>query len=189
MKIPTTLAVGLMAIGATGIAAAQTDGPTAQQNETRRTADASVGKLSNEEFAKKAGASGAAEVEMGKLGSQKATDAEVKAYAQRMVTDHTAANKELMAAAKAKGLEVPTSPDMMHKTMMKKFETQAADQDFDHDYMQQMVRDHKMVVDLYMAAANDTSLDPQLQALAKKTLPTLQQHLKDAQSLEAKLAK
>src|SRR5687768_17293290 len=77
--------------------------------------------ISAADFAKKAGAAGAAEVEMGKLGAQKATNAEVKAFAQKMVTDHTKANKELMAAAKAKGLEVPTEPNMVHKGMKEKF--------------------------------------------------------------------
>jgi putative membrane protein len=145
--------------------------------------------ISAADFAKKAGAAGAAEVEMGKLGAQKATNAEVKAFAQRMVTDHTKANKELMAAAKTKGLEVPTDPDLMHKGMAEKFEHQSADQDFNHDFMQQMVRDHKATVELFQTAANDTTLDPEMRALAKKTLPTLQEHLSDAQKLEAKLAK
>jgi putative membrane protein len=146
-------------------------------------------KISAEEFAKKAGAAGTAEVEMGKLGAQKATDPAVKAYAQKIVADHTKANKELMAAAKGKNLEVPSEPDMMHKGMMEKFEHQSADQDFNHDYMQQMVRDHKKVIEVFQSAANDTTLDPEMRALAKKTLPTLEQHLADAQKLEAKLAK
>jgi putative membrane protein len=145
--------------------------------------------ISAAEFAKKAGAGGAAEVEMGKLGAQKATNAEVKAYAQKMVTDHTKANKELMAAAKAKGVEVPTEPDMIHKGMAEKFERQSADADFNHDFMQQMVRDHEATVELFQTAANDTTLDAEFRALAKKTLPTLEQHLKEAQKLEAKLAK
>jgi putative membrane protein len=146
-------------------------------------------KVSAEEFAKKAGAAGAAEVQMGKLGAQKATDAEVKAYAQKIVADHSKANKELMAAAKGKNLEVPTEPDMVHKGMMEKFERQSADQDFNHDYMQQMVRDHKKAIALFESVANDSTADPEMRALAKKTLPTLEQHLADAQKLEAKLGK
>jgi putative membrane protein len=146
-------------------------------------------KVTAEEFAKKAGAAGMAEVEMGKLGAQKATDPDVKAYAQKMVTDHSKANKELMAAAKGKNLEVPTEPDVMHKGMMEKFERQKADTDFNHDYMQQMVRDHKNVIELFQSVANDSTADPDMRALAKKTLPTLEAHLADAQKLEAKLAK
>ena len=145
-------------------------------------------KVSPEEFAKKAGAAGAAEVEMGKLGAEKATNADVKAFAQKMVADHTKANKELMAAAKAQNLEVPAEPDVMHKGMMEKFEHQSADHDFNEDYMQQMVRDHKKVIEVFQSAANDTTLDPEMRALAKKTLPTLEAHLADAQQLESKLA-
>ena len=172
----------------------RTTGESATTDETRnqRTADASGmrrSKMDSQEFAKKAGAAGAAEVEAGKLGAQKATSPEVKAYAQKMVTDHTKANKELMAAAKAKNLEVPTEPDMMHKGMMEKFERQKADADFDHDFMQQMVRDHEALVELFQYASTDTNVDPELRAWAKKTLPHLQEHLKEAKSLEGKLAK
>lgn len=156
---------------------------------TASTAALSADTISAADFAKKAGESGAAEVEMGKLGAQKATDAEVKAFAQKMVADHTKANKELMAAAKAKGLEVPTEPGLMHKGMAEKFKMQGADEDFNHDFMEQMVKDHKNAVELFQTASNDTTLDPEMRALAKKTLPTLQQHLADAQKLETKMDK
>jgi putative membrane protein len=146
-------------------------------------------KVTAPEFVKKAGAAGMAEVEMGKLGAQKATNADVQAFAKQMVTDHTKANQELAAVAQAKDLDVPSSPDMMHKALMKKFEAQSADQDFDRDFMQQMVKDHKAVVELFGIAANDEKLDPDLRALASKTLPVLQQHMKDAQALETRLAK
>jgi putative membrane protein len=162
-----------------------------ESTERTRTADAGMqrSKLSNAEFVKKAGTAGLAEVAAGKLGSQKATSPEVKAFAQKMVTDHTKANKELMAAAKAKNLEVPTEPDMMHKGMMEKFEHQKADADFDHDFMQQMVRDHEKVVELFEQASTDTGVDSELRSWAKTTLPHLQGHLKEAKALEAKLDK
>ena len=165
---------------------------TMDENRTQRTADASGmrrSKMDSAEFVKKAGVAGVAEVEAGKLGAQKATNPEVKAYAQKMVTDHTKANKELMGAAKAKNLEVPTEPDMLHKGMMEKFERQKADADFDHDFMQQMVRDHEAVVELFQNASTDTNVDPELRSWAKKTLPTLEGHLKEAKALEGKLAK
>jgi putative membrane protein len=168
-----------------------TTGTTSDTMRNQRTADASGmqrSKLTSAEFVKKAGVAGLAEVEAGKLGSQKATTPEVKAFAQKMVTDHTKANKELMAAAKAKNLEVPTEADLMHKGMMEKFEHQKADADFDHDFMQQMVRDHEKVVDLFQTASTDMNVDADLRSWAKQTLPHLQSHLKDAKALEAKLA-
>ena len=146
-------------------------------------------KISAEDFVKKAGEGGAAEVAMGKLGSAKATDADVKAFAQHMVKDHTKANQELMSVAKAKGIEVPTEPGMMQKGMKEKFEHQSADKDFNHDYMQHMVKDHEADVKLFRTAAADTTLDPDLRAFAKKTLPTLEEHLAAAKKLEAKTGK
>jgi putative membrane protein len=145
--------------------------------------------VTSPEFVKKAGAAGLAEVAMGKLGSSKATNPDVQAYARKMVTDHTKANNELKAAASAKSLEVPSEPDMMHKGMMKKFDGQKADADFDHDFMQQMVRDHQKVIELFESAASDQNVDADLRALAKKTLPTLREHLKSAEALESKLGK
>lgn len=143
--------------------------------------------ISADDFVKKAGEAGAAEVAMGKLGASKATSADVKAFAQRMVKDHTKANQELMAAAKTKGLKVPAEPGLMHKGMKEKFERQSADKDFDHDFMQQMVRDHEATVELFRTASGDKTLDPDLRALAKKTLPTLEEHLADAKKLESRL--
>jgi putative membrane protein len=153
------------------------------------TALAANDKISAEDFVKKAGEAGAAEVTMGKLGVAKSTDKDVKAFAQHMVKDHTKANEELIAAAKAKGLKVPTEPGVMHKGMKEKFEHQSADADFNHDFMEQMVKDHESAVALFRTASADTTLDPDLRALAKKTLPTLEEHLADARKLEEKLDK
>lgn len=139
------------------------------------------------DFVTEAAAAGMAEVEMGKLGVQKATNADVKAYAQRMVTDHTKANMELETIAKSKGISVPSSPDMMHKAIKEKFEHQSSGQEFDKDFMQQMVKDHTKVVKLFETASTDQSLDSELQAFAKKTVPTLRNHLTEAQALVSKV--
>jgi putative membrane protein len=77
----------------------------------------------------------------------------------------------------------------MHKGMKEKFEHQSADADFNHDFMEQMVKDHEAAVELFRTASSDTTLDPELRALAKKTLPTLEEHLADAKKLESKLDK
>ncbi|HEY0941910.1 MAG TPA: DUF4142 domain-containing protein [Steroidobacter sp.] len=206
MKLATIAVMAAFGVVSTAAVAQQTDpsssrhtGHSTMDQTMDRTGDRAANpagdrdrdgeKISAEEFAKKAGASGATEVEMGKLGAQKATDPEVKAYAQKMVKHHSQSNKELMAAAKSKGVEVPTEPDLMHKGMKKKFEAQAADEDFNQDFMEQMVKDHKATIELYETAANDTTLDPEFRALARKTLPTLKEHLADAERLEAKLDK
>ncbi len=145
--------------------------------------------ISAEDFVKKAGESGLAEVALGKLGVEKSGNAQVRAFSQQMVADHTKANKELTATAQAKNLKVPTEPSMVHKGVMEKYQHQTADTDFNRDFMQRMVKDHEAAVKLFQTAANDSTLDPDLRSFAKKTLPTLEHHLSEAQQLEATLAK
>lgn len=96
-----------------------------------------------------------------------------------MVKDHTKANEELMAAAKAKGLKVPIEPGMMQKGMKEKFEHQSAGADFDHDYMEHMVKDHETDVELFRKASADTTLDPDLRALARKTMDESERSARD----------
>jgi putative membrane protein len=168
---PILVAMFLFAASSTSLA----------QESTRPTISAS-------EFVEKAGAGGLAEVEMGELGVQKATNGQVKAFAKRIVTDHTKANQQLNSVLKGKGLEVPSSRSAMHKAMMDKFRQEDAGKDFDRSYMEQMVQDHKNDIELFETAADDKKLDPDLSAYAKATLPTLRDHLKEAQTILSKLS-
>jgi len=156
---------------------------TAQDTTTRAQANASV-----KEFVDKAGTSGLAEVEMAQLGAQKATNGQVKAFAKQMVADHTKANQELLNAIKGKGLQVPSSRADMHKATMEKFQQQDAGKNFDRAYMEQMVEDHKAAIELFENAADDEKLDIDVRGYAKQTLPTLRDHLKQAQAIQSKLA-
>jgi putative membrane protein len=54
--------------------------------------------------------------------------------------------------------------------------------------MEQMVEDHKAAVELFENAADDEKFDLDLRAYAKRTLPTLRDHLKQAQTIQSKLA-
>ena len=87
-----TLAAGLVA-ACTAVSAAQ-----APRQAQASTADT--------EFVHKAAAAGKKEVEQGKMAASKASNAQVKAYGQALVKDHTAANQELMAIAKRKNITI-----------------------------------------------------------------------------------
>jgi predicted outer membrane protein len=68
----------------------------------QNTADSTRPSISASEFVAKAGAGGLAEVEMGEVGVQKASNGQVKASAKRVVTDHTKANEQLVSVTKGK---------------------------------------------------------------------------------------
>lgn len=161
---------------------------TGSASMSQDTATSAQSSASAKEFVEKAGTSGLAEVEMGELGAQKAKNGQVEAFAKRMVADHTKANQELVTVSKGKGVQVPSSRTDMHKAMVEKFQQQEAGKNFDRDYMKQMVEDHKAAVELFETAADDEKLDLDLRSYAKRTLPTLRDHLKQAQTIESKLA-
>jgi len=136
---------------------------------------------SDRQFLMQAASSGMAEVQLGQLATQRAASAEVKQFGQRMVNDHSKANKELMALAQAKNIAVTKELDQKHQAIADKLSTlQGAA--FDHAYMAGQVADHEQAVTLFTTAAED-SHDTEVKAFAAKTLPTLQEHLHLARQL------
>ena len=123
---------------------------------------------------------GMAEVELGNLAQQKASSDDVKKFAERMVQDHSKANDQLKQTASAKGVELPTALDKKHKSDMDKLQ-KLSGADFDRAYMKHMVSDHKKDVSEFQKEAK-SGKDSELKSFASSTLPTLQDHLKLAQT-------
>ena len=131
-------------------------------------------------FVEAAAQGGMAEVTLGQLGQAKAANPHVKAFAARMVADHSRANTELKTLAANKGVTLPAGPDAKDQKEADKLGKLAADK-FDHEYMEYMVGDHKKDVKEFEKQAK-TGKDADVRAFAAKTLPTLQEHLKMAES-------
>ena len=160
-------------------------GSAAMAQETAAGAEPSA---SVKQFVDSAGTSGLEEVEMGELGAKKARSGQVKAFSKRIVADHTKANQELLTVIKGKGVQVPAARTDSHKAMMEKLRQEDEGKNFDRDYIAQMVDDHKADVDLFETAADDDKLDIDLRGYAKRVLPTLREHLKQAQTIQSELA-
>jgi putative membrane protein len=124
-------------------------------------------------FVRKAALGGMTEVETSKLAATKAQDPQVRSFAQKMVTDHSAANEELKALAQKKGLMVPTSLDPEHQAIVQKLSSKSG-AEFDSAYSKQMMKDHEKTVKLFKGASHSSDTD--IAAWAQKTLPTLEQH-------------
>ena len=139
----------------------------------------------DKEFISKAGGGGLAEVQLGNLALQKASSADVKAFAQRMVADHSKANDELRELATAKGVALPTELSGDHKAAFDHL-TSLSGKEFDKAYMTHMVEDHEKDVAEFDKAST-SSQDSDLKAWAGKTLPTLKQHLELAKTVARKV--
>jgi putative membrane protein len=148
-------------------------------------AAATAGALSaaDKKFVEDAAAGGMAEVELGRMAEQKASNAQVRQYGARMVQDHGKANAELQSLAAAKGASLPTALPAPHKSQADKM-ARLSGADFDRAYMKHMVDDHRATIAKF-EKQSQTGADPDLKAWAGKTLPTLRDHLQQAQTAHA----
>lgn len=125
-----------------------------------------------------------AEVETGKLAMEKAHSEQTKAFAQRMIDDHSIALKELQTLASSKGVTLPTEPGQMHQTAATALRSLSG-KNFDNRYRSHAgVGDHQRTAKL-LKKIQKQSKDPEFKALATKMLPTVNSHLNHARKLEA----
>jgi putative membrane protein len=135
----------------------------------------------DKKFVKDAAQGGLAEVQLGRLATEKGSSPEVKAFGQRMVKDHTQANDQLKQVAESKGIEVPTDLNAKDK-MLKDQLSNLSGRQFDQAYMQDMVKDHKQDIADF-ARESRTGNDATVKDFASKTLPTLRSHLRKAEKI------
>ena len=168
----------------------ETTATTATTSETTTTiaenATAPAGTVStvppaDKEFASKAGEASLAEIQMGQLALQKSSSAEVKTFAQRMITDHTAAGEKLKPIATAKGLALPTEISGDAKAAYDHLSSLTG-AEFDKAYATHMVEDHQKAETLFSTEAASGG-DSDLRGFAAETLPAIQEHLKLAKKL------
>lgn len=144
------------------------------------------------QFLAKAIISGRTEVELSQVAAQKATQPQVKQFAQRMVEDHTAMNGKLMGEAQRHKIKStgtygtpPLKPGEQAEMTKDQLESLSGDK-LDKAYMQRMIQDHVQAVSLFQDEAKNGK-DTQLRDLASAALPTLQDHLKQAREIGGKI--
>ena len=121
---------------------------------------------------------GMAEVELGKLASEKGTTDAVKNFGKRMVDDHSKANEELKTLATSKKVTLPADLSPEDKALRDRL-TKLSGTSFDQAYIKAMVADHVKDVNAFRTESK-SGKDADVKAWAAKTLPTLEDHLKMA---------
>lgn len=124
---------------------------------------------------------GTAEVELGKLALQKTQRDEVKTFAQQMVDDHSKAGDELKALATAKNITWPAGLDAEHKALRDRL-SKLSGAAFDQAYLQAMVDGHRKVAGEFRTETK-SGADAEVKAWAAKTQPTIDAHLKHAETV------
>ena len=97
---------------------------------------------SDDDFVRDVAMKNMAEIELSRMALEKATSPDVKAFAERAVSDHAAAAEKLKSVVSGQPIEWPAQLDDKHrKTADELGSTQGAD--FDRDYVDAMIEGHQ----------------------------------------------
>jgi putative membrane protein len=132
-------------------------------------------------FIEKAAQGQQAEIALGQLAMQKASNEQVKQFGQRMIADHQKANREVQQLAQQEGISVPMQLSDKQKQKQQEL-SRLSGNDFDRSYIGYMLHDHVKDVHEFKESAEMVQ-DPQVKQWATGTLPILEEHLKQAQSV------
>jgi putative membrane protein len=130
--------------------------------------------VSSKQFVETAGVAGMFEIESSRIAVAKSKNADVKAFAERMISDHTKAAAQLESVAKSEKLSVPAKLDMKHQKMVDELKA-ASEPKFDALYVKMQTAAHKEAVALFGAFGKQGD-NAALRTFAAKTLPVLQEH-------------
>lgn len=179
------IAAAALVSGASMMAGAQTSAPAPSIPE-RTGINSTVGVApSTQDFVTQAAISDMAEIESSKLAVAKG-DAKDKAFAEKMIKDHTETSAQLKALVSGGKVKVtlPTAMDAAHQSKIDKLKNLNG-ADFKKAYDDMQVAAHKDAVSLFERYSKGGD-NADLKAFAAKTLPHLQMHLKMAEDLSKK---
>ena len=138
---------------------------------------------STQDFVTQAAISNMFETQTSQLALERSDD-KTKTYAKKMIDDHKQAADELKMVVETGKLqvEVPGALDSAHQSKLDKLKGLQGN-DFTKQYHDDQVTAHKNAVDLFKRYGEGGESEP-LKALARKTQPHLDEHLKMAQDLD-----
>lgn len=139
------------------------------------------------DFVAKAAASDMFEISAAQVALKKSTNAQVKAFAQMMVKDHTKSTNDLKAAIAQSGQAI-TPPAALPADLQGKLDdlSKASAADFDKAYMDNQVDAHQAALDLLQRYAQDGDV-PAIKSFAQTTVAVVQGHYDQAKTLRDSL--
>jgi putative membrane protein len=136
-------------------------------------------------FLKQMALGGKAEVELGKLATDRSSTPGVDSFAGRMIKDHEQTNGKVASLARSARVELPRQLDAEHVAARGELAaTRPAD--FDLKYVNAQIKDHQKAVNLLIYEIG-SGQHAGVRQLAADTLPHVLEHLEMARSLHAQL--
>jgi len=126
------------------------------------------------------------EVQSSQLAKSRGVSADVAAFADHMIRDHTATTAAMtsMLAGMNPPMTPPTSMTAKHQAMLEKLQNAGTGDAFARAYVQAQTMSHQEAVALHSNYAKSGD-NATLRQFAQTTLPSLQGHLAHAQRLNA----
>lgn len=118
------------------------------------------------------------EIQLGLVAQEKSSRDDVKRFGEMMVKDHREMDAKITRMANDHGITLGGESDVMN--LADKFRDKKME-DFDRDYLTQMVKDHDKVIALVSRKSNDVKAE--LQAMIAEMLPKLRQHRIEARKI------
>ncbi len=131
------------------------------------------------------------DIAAGELARTRATDAEVKAFAEKMVTDHTGVNKaasELVGRLGVTPERNGTSDQLRQGGEQNRTALQGqSGAAFDRTYIDQEVAYHQAVLDAIDQTLIPGATNAELKSLLQQTRPAVEAHLQHARQIQTRL--
>jgi putative membrane protein len=133
------------------------------------------------------------DIDAGKLAKGKTHNKEVKAFAQQMITDHTAVNKQAGDLVKKLGVKPESNPTS--ESLKKGGDENIASlkklkgKELDKAYVDHEVDYHQQVLDAIDKTLIPSAKNPELKSLIEKVRPAFVAHLDHAKHLQMQLGK
>jgi putative membrane protein len=125
------------------------------------------------------------EIKLSQLAETKASSPQVKAFAKKMVTDHTKLETQMKPFATKWSLTPPAGLDPDHQAVYDRL-SGLSGPDFDKAYMTGMAQDHHKALDAFTTEAQSTQ-DAQFKAAVLKGKTVVAGHTTMADNLQSKM--
>jgi putative membrane protein len=124
-------------------------------------------------FARAAAAGGLSEVELGQLAQHGGQSSAVRAFGERMVSDHSKADAQLKELVATASIPLPTMPDAEHRMRREQLDN-VHGAAFDLMYIRGQIIDHQQTAQL-LEYEIGSGQDEQLKSFASQVLPIVMQ--------------
>jgi putative membrane protein len=185
---PTALKIFLATIASTSFIV------YAQTSTTATTTAATAPSMTDAQIVEIVKTANEGEVDLGKLGKSKAHSKDVQAFAKNMIEEHSNGEKETKETAKnakIKGVESADSRSLKDTTKSKISDLKKLKKgdEFDKAYVDTQVTMHQSVLDTLNQKLIPSAQSADLKTLLEKTKTHVEEHLANAQKLQATLTK